>query len=313
MSAGGERSGEDESVRRFACTACGRCCDRGPEMEIGEAAALADRFSLSLIFKVHSLPTSERSPWARRWRGVLGTTLGVRQALDEQRRQLKPFAALRRVDRARDRQIFLTLSAMVDDDGAKSCPALFDGRCSIYERRPLTCRTVPLHYSRAPSTLQAYLDGFTATAGYACETIAAPPILARGQVQVEEVRRAREEALLVASGDSTWKAAMIALMDDAEAAREVGLPTLGDVMTNSDRGYATSVPMLVAWRVALRQGLMARAAFDQACRRQIAVLEVMKTAPAQDAATVERLALYRSALLDRRSTDAGLPQVDSAG
>ena len=46
--------GQSEA-RRFACTSCGRCCDRGPEMELGEATRLADTFITALLFRVHSL------------------------------------------------------------------------------------------------------------------------------------------------------------------------------------------------------------------------------------------------------------------
>ena len=48
--------------------------------------------------------------------------------------------------------------------------------------------------------------------------------------------------------------------------------------------------------MALRQGLMERAVFDDACRRQIALLE-MAVKTDRGAAVAERLALYRSALL----------------
>lgn len=273
-------------------------------MEIGEAADLADTFILSLIFKVHSLPASERSEWARGWWRSQDTSLGLRQALDEQRRHLKPYSAKRHVDRASDRQTFLTVSAIVEDDGQGRCPAMSDDRCGIYERRPLTCRTVPLHYSRAPSTLTAYLDRFTQTAGYECETVAAPEILAKGEILDEDVRRAREEAIVAANNDRDWKAALTAAMSDPVSARYAALPTFGDVLANSDRGYATTVPMLSAWEVALRQGLMERATFDDVCRRQIALLEIAVKESDRGAAVAERLSLYRSALLQVRNPKA---------
>ncbi|MFN3838598.1 MAG: YkgJ family cysteine cluster protein [Brevundimonas sp.] len=266
-------------------------------MEIGEAAALADQFSLSLVFKVHSLPLNERTSWARQWRLGLGTSLGVRAALEEQRRNLKPFAALRLLDRDQGRQMFVTLSALVDDDGRGRCPAVSDGRCSIYARRPLTCRSVPLHYSRAPSTLASYLDGFTSTPSYRCETTVAPPVLSGDLVLCDAVRSARDEAFRQADRDKAWKTAVTGLMGDPLTARDAGLPTLSDVMTNSDRGYATSVPMLAAWRVALANRMMTRAAFDDVCRRQIALLARFEN----KAEAAERQALYRAALSADRS------------
>lgn len=257
-------------------------------MEIGEAAGLADQFSLSLIFKVHSLPISERSPWARRWRDTLGTRLGVRQALDEQRRQLKAFAAVRRTDRTRDRQMFITLSALVDDDGLGRCPALSNAQCGIYARRPLTCRTVPLHYSRALSTLAAYLDDFTSTPGYQCDTTTSSPLLSDQQILSEPLRAWREQAVRLATDDRGWKAALADIMAAPETARAAGLPTLDDVIANSDRGYASCVPMLAAWRVAENRGLMTQSAFDEVCRGQIAVLQRLGLG--------ERIGVYRDAI-----------------
>jgi len=261
-------------------------------MEIGEAAALADQFSLSLVCKVHSLPISERSSWARRWRQMLGTSLGVRQALDEQGRQMKIFAAARRVDRARDRQMFVTLSALVDDDGSGQCPALSNGRCGIYERRPLTCRTVPVHYSRPPSTLASYLDGFTRTPGYECETLTAPPILSVQGVLSEQLCAARDQAVRQAAVDRVWKAALIERMGHPDTALAAGLPTVDDVIRNSDRGYASTVPMLAAWRVALGRKLITAAAFEDICRRQLSLLQRSKEAPG----LADRRALYRDAV-----------------
>lgn len=292
-------------ARRFACTACGKCCDRGPEMELGETAALADVFSLSLIFKIHTLPLNERSNWARAWWKTQDTPLGLRPALEEQARRLKIFAARRHVDRSTERQMFLTLSAIVDDNGAGRCPALSGSRCGVYERRPLTCRTVPLHYSRAPSTLGAYLDQFVATPGYGCETATAPAVLAGTDIIAVTVRHAREQAVLVANSDREWKTAIVAVMDDPLSARDAGLPTFSDVLANSGRGYATTAPMLVAWRVALRKGLITQVAFDDACRGQAALLEAARAR--SGCAHAETLSLYRSALLKLRiSTSAYL-------
>ena len=284
-------------VRRFACTGCGKCCDRGPEMELGESLTLADRFLMSLIFKVHSLPRNERSETGRRWWRSQGTPLGPGPALTESRRQIEAFAALRQVDRSRDRQVFLTLSAIVEDEQDGRCPALVGNGCSIYERRPLTCRTVPLHYSRPPSTLATYLDGFVATPGHACETADAPEVLRGGAILSEEVREAREAALRVAKSDRIWKDALVARMETGASAQAAGLPTFDDVLTNSDRGYASMVPIHVAWRAAVKAGLMAEATFADLCRKQIAVAEAAAAVkPGRGEVLAERQRVLRSAL-----------------
>ena len=43
-------------VRRFACTQCGACCNRSPEVELSEAAALADLFVFRLMFRIYERP-----------------------------------------------------------------------------------------------------------------------------------------------------------------------------------------------------------------------------------------------------------------
>jgi len=264
-------AGNDE--RRFACTACGRCCDKGPEMELGEATALAGTFLTSLLFKVHSLPLDDRSDRARQWWLLQGSRIPVRPALEEQRRHLGLFASRRQADRRRDRQIFLTISATVDDGGRASCPALHDDRCGIYDSRPLTCRTVPLHYSRPPSTLARYLDRFAGTEGYRCDTGAdAPLILAGNRIADDGIRAQRDEAVRLARADRAWKDRLLALMDDERLAAAAGLPSYEDVVRNSDDGYASQVPMVVAWRVAEREGMMSSPALGIACRGQAALI-----------------------------------------
>jgi len=264
-------AGKDE--RRFACTACGRCCDKGPEMELGEASALAGAFLLSLLFKVHSLPLDDRSDRAKRWWSAQGSRIPVRPALEEQRKHLGLFASRRQADRRRDRQIALTISATVDDDGRSSCPALRDDRCGIYDSRPLTCRTVPLHYSRPPSTLARYLDHFAGTEGYRCDTGAdAPLILAGHRIVDDGIRAHRDEAVRLARADRAWKDRLLALMDDDRLAAAAGLPSYEDVLRDSDHGYASQVPMVVAWRVAEREGMMSAEALGAACRGQAALI-----------------------------------------
>lgn len=244
----------DPPVRRFACTACGKCCDRGPEMELGESLALADLFLLSMVFKVHSLPRNERGETGRRWWKSVDTPLGPG-------------------------------------------PALIDTVCGIYERRPQTCRTVPLHYSRPTSTLVGYLDGFVATPGYACETTDAPEILRGSEILSVEAREGREAALRIAQSDRDWKDALVGLMQTGASAKAAGLPTFEDVLSNSDRGYASMVPIHVAWRAAAEAGLMTGSTFEDLIRKQIALAErAVASRPDRHEALAERLRLLRSAL-----------------
>lgn len=266
-------------------------------MEIGESLGLADQFLLSLIFKVHSLPRNERGEGGRRWWRTLDTRLGPGAALNEHRRQLEIFAADRQVDRERDRQLFVTISAIVEDQGKGRCPALQENSCGVYERRPLTCRTVPLHYSRPPSSLAAYLDGFVSTPGYRCSTSEGADILQGDHVLSDEIRRAREEAVRVAERDRDWKDVISGLMKDRASARAAGLPTTGDVITNSDRGYASTVPIFWAWRAAASARLICTVTFADLCAKQIALIEAVSGQwPDRAADLADRARLYRSGL-----------------
>jgi hypothetical protein len=46
--------------RRFDCKDCGKCCDKGPEIENVEAESLAGNFILFTLFKNHSRQLNER-------------------------------------------------------------------------------------------------------------------------------------------------------------------------------------------------------------------------------------------------------------
>lgn len=287
--------------RHFACTACGRCCNRGPEMELSEATMFAGTFVTSLLFKVHSLPISGRSAWAGTWWRNRESRIPLRPALEEAERHLRQFAS-RRIDRRRDRQLFLDISAIVDDEGQGRCPALVEGLCSIHDARPLTCRTVPLHYSRAPSTLQNYLDNFTATPGYQCDTSdTAPMVLDGNKVAAPQVSADRERAVALAKEDRRWKERLLALMDDRDAAAAAGLPIYDAVLANSDNGYATMLPMIVAWRVALGAGFLSDGEFRTLCRDQAGLISRRITRDGATQVLLEALALYQAALPDQLS------------
>lgn len=293
----------DSEVRRFACTSCGKCCNRGPEMELSEATALADRFITSLIFKVQSLPISERSESAAAWWERQGSRIPLRPALEESRRHLGHFASRKRNDNRTGRQLFLTISAIVNDDGRGRCPALIGNLCGVYESRPLTCRTVPLHYSRPPSTLRSYLDDFTSTPGYLCDTSqTAPVILDRNTIMSQRLRQSRDEAIALAKAERAWKEQMLLVMDDAAQARAAELPIYDAILENSDNGYATILPMIVAWRVAVRQGLLSAEAFEDICRKQVRLIEAEIARPSEDHPSrdlFDILAVYKFALSKR--------------
>jgi len=241
-------------------------------MELSEATALADTFATYLLFRVHSLPLNDRSEWAARWWHNRHSRIPLRPALDEAERHLRQFAS-RRIDKSRDRQIFLDISAIADDEGEGRCPALADGLCTIYNTRPQTCRTVPLHYSRAPSTLENYLDQFTATPEHNCDTsLAAPAILDGNKILDGGIAEERAKAVALAKADRQWKERLFALMGDPVQTAAAGLPTYDEVLSNSDNGCATLLPMIVAWRVAAREGFLSHEMLRELCRKQAVLI-----------------------------------------
>lgn len=278
--------------RHFACTQCGKCCDRSPEVELGEAAGLADQFVFRLMFRLYRWPrhVADYSP------------AGVPRAqahaqFFETKRLLGTFAAhsystkLRTAEgKANEQLCFMTVSALTLDGGTGACSALSDARCSIYERRPLACRSVPLHYSRGEAFAQRELDVFLAAPGYACDSgPAAPLLLAAGRIADPALLAARSAAVAQAAADQPWKAAIVKAMK----AGDPNLPSLRDVEANAQRGAMTT-SMRAAWQIANAAGLLDAVGLRGLITAQAAVIERQLTQPALTTAA-------RQALIEMRS------------
>ena len=181
--------------RRFACTLCGKCCNRSPEVELSEAAALADVFVFRLMFRLYQMP---RAP-------ERGTDSSL---FYEKKRLLAAHAARKypkkvlRGGKPVEVVNYLMISALALDTTPDACAALGDNRCSIHQRRPFTCRTVPLHYSRPEGLATADLDAFVATPGYRCDTGEAAALFVKdGRIVVAETLQARADANVLAKRD----------------------------------------------------------------------------------------------------------------
>ena len=240
--------------RRFACTQCGKCCNRAPELELGEAAALADVFVLRLMLRIYSLP---------RALGDYESELPREPASAEfygSKRLLSQFAAaswpakVQRGTAIVDYVQYLSLSVLPLDLGIGACPALGGDSCTIYPRRPLSCRSVPLHYSRPAAAAARDLDAFVATPGFLCDTGPDAPLVIASGIADQAMLAARTEAVAQASTDQRWKAAIVKAMK----AGEHGLPTPREVEANAARGALTA-SMLGAWRIAVAAGLLSEA------------------------------------------------------
>jgi Fe-S-cluster containining protein len=252
-------------VRRFACTQCGACCNRSPEVELSEAAALADIFVFRMLFRVYTLARAfERS------------RSDTPEIFYQKKRLLSEHAA-----RASSRKAihdgkptevmdYLMISALALDTNLGTCTALSSGRCSIHERRPLTCRTVPLHYARAEGLAERDFDEFVGTPGYRCSTDEhAPVVIDQGLIVDAETKEARWRATAVAETDRKWKEAIVRRM---KGSRDPSLPTLQDVHANAPYGAMTT-SMRVGWEIASEVGLMSAQEFQALIETQRRTIE----------------------------------------
>ncbi|HEV7661115.1 MAG TPA: hypothetical protein VGO55_14850 [Allosphingosinicella sp.] len=257
---------------RFACTSCGACCNRSPEMLLSEAAALADIFVFRLMFRLYELPRTLAGHLASGDEGA-----GSGEEYYETKRLLAAFAARKYPARRRqsgksvDYVRYVAISALTLDAGAGACTALGNGRCGIYARRPLACRTVPFHYSRPEASAERELEAFVATPGFGCDTGAgAPIVLEAGRIVDPEARRARDEAIALAGQDRPWAEAIVRRLKTG--AGDHALPSLRQIEADAPFG-ATTVSMHIAWRIAAEAGLIGAAACRTLVAAQAALIE----------------------------------------
>lgn len=277
---------EARRERRFACTQCGACCNRSPEVLLSEAAALADVFVFRLMFRLYELP--------RTLAGYLASPIPAAgpAAYYESKRLLTAFAASRYSVKRRhggkavEYRKYLTISALTLDTRSGTCSALSGGRCGIYERRPLACRTVPFHYSRPEASAETELEAFVATTGYGCDTTAsAPVVLEGGRIVDPRSRRARSDALELSEHDRRWQEAILRRLKTGSG--NGSLPGLREIEASAALGVTTT-SMRVAWQIAAESGVIGA--------------EQCRTLVAAQAALIDReLAAARCALSTRET------------
>jgi Fe-S-cluster containining protein len=269
---------ETRREMRFACTSCGACCNRAPEVALSEAAALSDMFVFRLMFRLYDLPRTLAGQLASRAPGEgAGPGEGEGEEYYESKRLLAAFAARRSSARARhggkivEYTRYVIVSALALDAGAGACTALSDGRCAIYARRPLACRTVPFHYSRPEASAERDLQAFVATPGFGCDTgPGAPVVLAAGRIVDSGARLARGEAIERAGHDRRWAEAILRRL--STGAKTYALPSLREIEADAPFG-ATTISMHVAWRIAAEAGMIGAQACATLIAAQAAVID----------------------------------------
>jgi Fe-S-cluster containining protein len=280
---------------RFACTSCGACCDRSPEVLLSEAAALADIFVFRLMFRLYELPRTVAGYRASR-------TAGSAEAFHESKRLTAAFAARRHQAKRRhgarvvEVTEYLVISALTLDTGAGACIALRAGGCGIYERRPLACRTLPFHYSRPEASAESDLEAFVGTPGYGCDTSArAPVVLAGGRIVDPGSRRTRREALDLCGQDRRWQEAILRRLKTGSDS----LPSLREIEANAAFG-ATTISMRVAWQIAAEAGVIGADQCRSLIEAQAALIDrelaAARGTPEARETLTEMRAEYRQAL-----------------
>jgi Fe-S-cluster containining protein len=271
---------ETRRALRFACTSCGACCNRAPEVALSEAAALSDMFVFRLMFRLYDLPRTLAGYLASRAAADgsgAGSGAGESEEYYESKRLLAAFAARRYSARTRhggktvEYRRYVLVSALALDAGAGACTALSDGRCGIYERRPLACRTVPFHYSRPEASAERDLNAFVGTPGFGCDTgPGAPVVLEAGRIVDPGARRARGDALERAGDDRRWAEAILRRLNTGSTT--YALPSLREIEADAPFG-ATTISMHVAWRIAAEAGLIGAEACAALIAAQAAVID----------------------------------------
>lgn len=267
---------------RFACTSCGACCNRSPEVELSEAAPLADRFVFRLMFRLYELPRSGAGADYYESKRLLAAFAGRKYAAKARHGDGRPVETMR----------YLMVSALSLDTGTGACGALSEGRCTIYDRRPLACRTVPLHYSRPEAGAEQVLAAFVATPGHDCDTGKDAPVLLEGGRIVDPLlRTARAEAVALAGDDQAWREAIVRRLKTGSA--EASLPSLGEIEANAAVGAMTT-SMRVAWQIAAEAGLIEAAECRRLIESQVALIDRELAVPGRPADARETLAEMRS-------------------
>lgn len=283
----------NERVLRFGCTMCGACCNRAPEVELSEAAELADMFVFRLMFRLYQQPRTFGGCAEPRTAGEFYEAKRLLGAFAARKQNVKR----REHGRAVDANTYLTISALAVDSGTGACPALGGGNCTIHARRPLACRTVPFHYSRPEAAAAGDLEGFVGSSGFRCDTSAgAPAVVAGGRIVEPGVRQARADALVLAGRDRRWKDAILGRM----RAGSDGLPGLREIEANAAFG-ATTVSMHFGWRIAAEAGLLGADAFRALIAAQMTAIERALAAPGGSAD-------MRETLVGMRAEYRGLPE-----
>lgn len=254
----------------FACTECGKCCGEAPEMSLLEALALGDVFIPSVAYKLTRFPKDDNEA------GYASLTLHSDFAGMDPRdfvKALRDSVAVRaglEVTGEPGWEAYLFITARPWHYKRVGCPALDGKRCTIHERRPFTCRTVPVRYDVPEALLVRAFHG-TVTRGkaaadpYECDTSnAAPVFLQDGKLVDPAYTRDRETAIEKAIAEKELAARLVT---------SPYLPPPREVIDRLRKQGPFSVSFHAAVLHALELGKIDKPAARAFCEAQIAQIE----------------------------------------
>lgn len=259
------------NFRRFSCTQCGACCNRPPEVALSETLDLAQDFVFRLMFRIYALPNKVEDYNSEALERRINSAVYF-----QRRRLLSAFCARswpaehteggRRVRYTK----YLMVTALALQTRSGSCSGLNENRCGLYERRPLSCRSVPFHYSHAEALAYQNFDRFVANPKYHCGTDrTADVVLQDGRIIAPEFVAAREMAAETARIDRRWAKAIVGrLPADGE---EASLPSLLTIEENAPLGVTTT-SMRVAWQISAEVGLLKGHLYQDLAIAQLALI-----------------------------------------
>lgn len=129
----------------FECTQCGKCCSDGPQMTFQEAFLLRDVFPIRLFISVSSAaPTDKEGMEHLNFMQKMGS-LQIKEGLEK-------------------KMMYVSPATYQYQNGR--CIALADnGGCSVYDKRPSICKSVPMVTFVPDNQMHTRLDSFGAKYG----------------------------------------------------------------------------------------------------------------------------------------------------
>lgn len=215
----------------FSCHACGACCNSAPALTFEEMASYAKDFHIRLAFQSFPLKSTDtiEFPW-----GI--HTVNSKQSAKIKENEKRLWNAVKGPDGIVMIHMFPIAKAPAL---AKSCPKRSeDGLCSIHERRPLMCRTVPL----APA-MPEFLQGMAITAfeQWGCASKKTKedldPLFNGFKLVNEEYRNAWEETRHSMIRDKNMSMAVMQLMEEDFTY----LPSIYEIAANHGKTASVSI------------------------------------------------------------------------